>query len=385
MARLRSALPKSVGLFYSVKANPHSSLVAELVRSGLRTEISSSGELDAILAAEAAPEQSVYTGPGKTFGELSTAIRAGVQLFSVESETELARLRDAAEDAESTVDYLIRVNNGKPSGGSGLRMMGGASQFGVDIANLMSGRGLLGSHRRVNPVGMHFFAVSGAADEDALLAEFEHSLQTAKALTERTGAPLRMLDLGGGFAAPYAAPGDAPVYGRTAAVLENLLDRYFSSWRTGAPEVTVESGRALVASCGVLHTSVVDVKHTAGTTYVVLDAGVNTLGGMVGLGRLLAPSATPEPIAGREREATATVTLVGPLCTPLDIHHRRIEMPLPRVGDVLTFPNTGAYGLSASLLGFLGRPAAAEVVVDGDRVVAARRLDLIATELKTND
>jgi diaminopimelate decarboxylase len=75
------------------------------------------------------------------------------------------------------------------------------------------------------------------------------------------------------------------------------------------------------------------------------------------------------------------VTLTGPLCTPLDVHNRRAILSRPRVGDVLAVPNTGAYGLTASLLGFLGRDIAAEAVVDGDTLVGVRRLELRETEL----
>lgn len=105
---------------------------------------------------------------------------------------------------------------------------------------------------------------------------------------------------------------------------------------------------------------------------MVLDTGVNHLGGMSGLGRLARASATPDPGAG----ATVRATLVGPLCTPADVLGRGVEVPDVGTGDCVVIPNVGAYGLTASLVAFLGRPAPAEVVLRGAEVVSATRLRL---------
>ena len=113
-------------------------------------------------------------------------------------------------------------------------------------------------------------------------------------------------------------------------------------------DLLFESGRALAATCGVLHTAVVDGRQTSrGELFVVLDAGVNARG-FNGLGRLLVPAVTLlRPVDGPDRPLVEA-TLVGPLCTPLDIHHRRIKLPAPEPGEILTIPNAGAYGLSAT-------------------------------------
>lgn len=382
---LRSALPVGSTLLYSVKANPHPALIRELNSAGVGVEISSQGELQAALDAGADVSNGLYTGPGKVLEELAAAIRAGVQRFSVESIGDLGRLKSVAARLRTPVEYLIRVNGGRPAGGTGLRMMGTASQFGIELETVLSDPDILAVDRYVRPVGMHFFSVSNAADEAALLREFEHTLETARAVADTTGFGLPVLDLGGGFAAPYAEPGTPPRYPGLRQRLIELLERYWPAWQEHRANLVFESGRALVAGSGALHTTVVDVKRSRGELFVVLDAGVNTLGGLNGLGRLLTPSVTPIPAGTEPNRPSVQATLVGPLCTPLDVHHRRITLPEPRPGDVLTIPNVGAYGLSASLLAFLGRPPAAEVVVDGDRVVAARRLAISTIELETDD
>lgn len=380
---LTAALPRGVGLRYSLKANPHSAIVARLAARGLDPEISSSGELAAVRRAGVATDRCLYTGPGKTAVELDAALRAGVRLFSVESSVDRDRLAAAAVGLGAEVEYLIRVNAGGPTGGDGLRMSGVPSQFGVDVGILGPGHGLLRSVGPACPVGLHFFAASNAAGPETLLSQFAENLSAA-AYVESLGLPLRWLELGGGFPAPFAVPGRQGGLASLCDPLTALLDGAFAHRRDDRPRVGFESGRALAAGCGVLLTSVLDVKQARGQTYVVLDAGVETLGGMSGLGRLLVPGVVPVALerpgdAADDRHVEAS--LVGPLCTPLDVHNRRVVLPVPRVGQLLAVPNVGAYGPTAGLLGFLSRPVAAEVVLDGGEVASARRLELTETEL----
>jgi diaminopimelate decarboxylase len=368
---LRAALPSPTRLYYSVKANPHPLVVAELSRLGLHAEVSSVGELDAVAAAGHPGGRCLYTGPGKTVAETLAAVRQGVTLFSVESTTDRRRLADVAARADTAVDHLVRLN-GTASGASGLRMTGRPSPFGVDVTDTAALRETFEPQGRVRPVGVHVFPATNVADEPALVDEFAQSLATATDVMERVGHRPRLVDLGGGFAAPFAAPGERPRYPGLAAALGGLLDGHLPGWRSGEPTVAFESGRYLTGGCGTLLTTVLDVKRSRGTTYVVLDAGVNVLGGMSGIGRLMGTAA--QPLCDGPGDA---VSLVGPLCTPLDVLARTANVVDPKVGMVLALPNVGAYGLTASLVGFLGRPVAAEVVLDGpDDVVDVRRLEL---------
>jgi diaminopimelate decarboxylase len=357
-----------------VKANPHPVLVAAVAALGVDVEISSTGELAAVLAAGIAADRALYTGPAKTVDELAHAVREGVRRFSVESEPDRDRLVAAAG---SPVDYLVRLHAdraGGAAGAVGLRMTGAPAQFGVDAAALRPGAALLEPAGSTRPVGFHVFSATNIADEDALLAEFEAAVVVAAGTAERTGFTPAVVDLGGGFGAPFAVPGDRPDYPRLRAGLARLLDARLPGWRRGTPAVAVESGRYLMAAAGTLLTTVMDVKSRAGRTFVICDAGVNALGGMSGLGRLL-PAAQPR---GRTGDA-APVVLVGPLCTPLDVLSRSARVGQPAAGDVLAVPNVGAYGLTASLVAFLGRPLPVEVVIDGDRVVDARQMHVTSS------
>ncbi|GAB2928256.1 phosphopantetheine-binding protein [Streptomyces heilongjiangensis] len=384
---LRAALPQPCRVYYSLKANSHPDLVAELRRGGARAEVTSRGELAAALEAGHPAAELMYSGPGKVPAELDEAIAAGMRTFSAESFGDLERIGAAADAQGVTADCVLRINAAGAPGQAGLRMTGGPSQFGFDLDDLAEhGARLLVKGVRI--VGMHFFPLTNSRDEDGLVAELAQSVRTAAQLREELGIPLHLLDLGGGFAAPYATPGERPVYGRLRTALTAVLDEHLPGWRDGEPVIAFESGRHLVGDSGRLVTTVTDVKNSRGNTYAVLDSGINHLGGLSGLGRLLPLSARPLADTGRpadpaddltdgaEDREPVTVTLAGPLCTPADILARAAELPGLRAGDLLAFPNVGAYGLSASLLGFLGHPAPAEIVVDGGETVSATRLAL---------
>jgi diaminopimelate decarboxylase len=261
-------------------------------------------------------------------------------------------------------------------------MTGTASQFGVDIAEVPALVRTAAEHRGVRIRGAHFYSISNASSEEGLSTELRGSIRAALWLRDQ-GLPLEVLDIGGGFAAPYARPGHPVGYPALGEALVAELDAGLDGWRDGRPQLAVESGRYLVAGAGTLLTTVLDIKESYGSRFAVLDAGINQLGGLSGLRRLLPMSAQPaEAVAD---PGSTPVSLAGPLCTPLDMLGRGLGLPDVTVGDVLTIPNVGAYGLTASLLGFLGHPVAAEVVVAGGRVRSASRVELRRTPLPDRD
>ncbi|MFF8830834.1 type III PLP-dependent enzyme [Streptomyces sp. NPDC015131] len=406
--RLRSWLPRPSELYYSLKANPHPEVVAALYALGCRAEVSSPGELDAALAAGVPARDILYTGPGKRDQDVDGALAAGVRDFAVDSTWGIDQLDRAAARHGVRVTYLLRVNPGGGSRGAGLRMTGDPSAFGADAGDVEArpGRYTGGEHARID--GLHLYLATNIADEQALGDSFSEAVQVARVLHKALGVPLRTIDLGGGFGAPYAREGDLPAYPGLAARLAGELDEALPGWRDGAPTVAFESGRYLTATCGQLLTRVLDVKQSHGQRVVVLDTGINHLGGMAGLRRVppLHPDVvrpddghgTPSPPVADDAEPTGApgpteppgpigaagptgapgpAMICGPLCTPLDTWARSHPLPAVAPGDLLAVPNTGAYGLHASLVLFLGHPAPLEVVTDGGRVLRSDRLDFV--------
>ncbi|MFB7652467.1 MULTISPECIES: type III PLP-dependent enzyme [unclassified Streptomyces] len=376
---LFAALPDEVAVFYAAKANPHPEILRQM-RTGTGrvcgAEISSVGELDAVFQAGYEGTDVLYTGPGKTSEELTEAMSSGVRTFSVESPGDLRRVGETASLLGVTAECLLRVNNATGAAATSIRMTGVPSQFGFDAETLAEHAADLREVPGTTLAGLHFFPLSNAKDEASLIAEFRHTITTAAALQQTLGVTFRLIDLGGGFAAPYAVRGERPVYGTLRDALAVSLDEHFPGWRDGAPRIACESGRYLVADSGVLLTRVVNVKDSRGTRYAVLDAGINTFGGMSGLGRIMPVSVEPQESLAADGAPTH---LAGPLCTPGDLLGRNVPLADPKPGDLLTVPNAGSYGPTASLLMFLGRPAPTEIVVRGDDVVSASRIQHVRT------
>ncbi len=377
-AALRDVLPVGCSLYYSLKANPHPHVARQLRELECRAEVCSPGELGAAAAAGWDGLDVLYTGPGKTSDEIELAIARGVRRFSVESETDAARVADAARSATSDVRLLVRVNPGS-SAAAGVSMTG-ASQFGVDGTTLLE-RGFTIPAGPAIVDGFHVFSGSNHAGVEEIVSAASVAANAVLAAADALGVDPVVVDLGGGFGHPYGRSGGRPDLACARAGLEAVLQSAFPR-RTGV-DVCFESGRFLVGGAGTFVVSVEDVKVSKGLRFVVADGGINHLGGMGALGRI--------PRAGFEltvvdAEACATTggpaaTVVGPLCSPLDVLARgRTSGHIAR-GDLLAVPNVGAYGLTASLLGFLGRACPVEVVVDGENVVSATRLELTRSEL----
>ncbi|HRQ89070.1 MAG TPA: phosphopantetheine-binding protein, partial [Bacteroidia bacterium] len=372
---LRSVLPGggATRLYYSFKANPLPSVAAEARSGGCEADLTSPGEIDAALAAGYDLGRALYGGPGKSEAEYEHALARGIGHFSIESEADLSRLDAAAGRLGVQAKALLRINPQTPPKAK-LAMAGVASQFGFEEDFLASeGRRMLASlGANVEIVGFHLYWGTQIGDPEALLASFTKTVETVAELAAGLGIGVDILNFGGGFPWPYAHGGEGP----DLSSLREGLDRLRrGSGAVGEAEWWFESGRGVVASCGTLLTRVMEIKQSKDDRqFLILDTGIHHLGGMSGLGRI--PRFSVELIVppGRRDRQTLFVDVVGQLCTPLDCIGKKIEIPRVEAGDLLAIPNVGAYGLTASVTGFLSRPAPAEVLHRGDEVIAAHRL-----------
>ncbi len=358
-AALVQIIPDGARLLYSLKANPATDLAACVADCGAGAEVSSAGELASALAAGFAPSDILYTGPGPTAQEVECALELGVTHFSVESPTSMRLLAALSIRRGIESQALIRIN--LRAGRSSVSMAGSDAQFGCVPAALSE---VVKAAGPVRIAGMHSYLGSQAKDQSALVEATEIGLEAAQLLSAEVGE-LEIVNLGGGFAAPYATSGNLPSYEGLQAELMRLVDA--AGPLLGMPRIWYESGRYLAATAGTLVTRVADVRDQGGRRYLILESGINHLGGMSGLGRL--PRVHLEMDSGVGEHASADV--VGPLCTPLDVLGRAVDVADVVPGALVAIPNVGAYGLTASLVGFLSRDLPIEVFVDGGHVTNA--------------
>ncbi len=354
VATLRAAMPDAVEIHYAIKANPHPPLLAAIAPLVGGLDVASAGELDKALVVKPAAHIS-FAGPGKLDRELEAAIRAGATI-NLESDGEATRALAIADRIGITPKLAVRVNPSFELKGSGMKMGGRPSPFGIDAPRVPAlVRRLIdaGADWR----GFHIFAGSQALDTAAIIETQAATARLARELADSAGAVPPLVNLGGGLGVPYFN-GDTPV--DVAAVGAALGEVLEPGWA-----YAIELGRWLVAESGVYLTRVVDRKESGGEIFLVVDGGLNHQ--LAATGNFGTVVRRNYPVAhARRGEATETVSIVGPLCTPLDRLADRIAFPRADVDDVVAIFLAGAYGPTASPSGFLGHPAAAEVLVSGD-------------------
>lgn len=361
---LRAELPEGALLYYSFKANPLPAIARELRTAGVLAEITSAGELHA--ARQAGYDADIVLGgPGKTKVVIETALQCGLRTVSCESFTDAARISKLAQRAGVEVRVLLRVNPAQAPDAR-LAMSGVESQFGFDEALLLAP----GAAERLKLPGLklcgvHVYFGTQVASVAALADNTRCALETAVRVSTALGFECAVINAGGGFPWPYASDAAAPDLNGLRAALDAVWQ---ASPLFGKAQLCFESGRHLCAASGTLLTTVLDVKTAGKKTYVVLDTGIHHLGGMSGLGRIPRAAITLKNLTA-QREGEIVADVVGPLCSPLDSLARGQKMAPVEVGDVLAVPNVGAYGLTASLTGFLSHETPAEVAYRAGEVV----------------
>jgi diaminopimelate decarboxylase len=253
---------------------------------GCEAEVSSSGELEAALGAGVPGRKCIYTGPAKNEFELASALAGRVQLFSAELLDDLRRIGKAATARGQVGRCLIRISTG-PGARGGIQMNAGQwSRVGVGPDELLAALPAYLQVAGTQIVGAHYFPVSNAGHAEDLLTEFRASIESAVAL-QAAGLPLQLVDLGGGFPAPYAVQGVRRTDAALRGELTGLLDQFLPGWRPDEPAVAFESGRYLTAHSGTLISTVIEVRQRRDKIFLLLDSGINHPGGMSALGKML--------------------------------------------------------------------------------------------------
>jgi len=242
-----------------------------------------------------------------------------------------------------------------------MKMGGGPKQFGVDAEQVPELLGAIG-RAGLDFEGFHLFAGAQNLKAEAIVEAQRKSYDLAVSLTACAPAPVRTLNLGGGFGIPYF-PGEQPLdLAPIGANLAELSGRAENDL-PGA-ELVIELGRYLVGEAGLYVARVIDRKVSRGQVFLVTDGGLHHhLSASGNFGQVIRKN-YPAAIGNRmTASARETATVVGPLCTPLDLLADRMDLAKAEVGDLVVIYQSGAYGFTASPQAFLGHPACVEVLV----------------------
>ena len=358
--KVRAALPPGIHLHYAMKANPMPGVVRHLATIADGVDVASAGELQVALASGTAPRNISFAGPGKSRADLASAIAAGV-IINMESEREMARIADLALQTNCRPRVAIRVNPDFELKTSGMKMGGGPKPFGVDAERVPAMLAELGT-LPLEFMGFHIFSGSQNLRPEAIIEAQSKTFELAFRLAEAAPGPVQWLNIGGGLGVPYF-PGEQRIeLTEIASHLEPLLTEAKS--RLPGAEIVMELGRYLVAEAGIYVCEVVDKKDSRGETFLIANGGLHHhLAASGNFGQVIRKN-YPVCIGNRVSSSNPeTVSVVGPLCTPLDILADKMDLAPADVGDLIVVFQSGAYGYTASPRDFLGHPPPVEILL----------------------
>ena len=359
-------------IHYALKANSTLAITRLLRGLGSYADANSGGEIDVALRAGFVPRQIVFTGVGKTTGELGYAIDLGVRSINVESPGEIDRVEALSRERKTRTRIAIRVNpdvdaQTHPHISTGLK----ANKFGIAISEV---RALCAQHRgrpNLQIVGLHAHVGSQITNVEPLTRAAKALVDLARQLM-LDGTTIEHLDIGGGLGVSYDGTPVPSAAEYANAVLPVL--------RESGLEIVLEPGRHVIATAGALLTRVVDVKSAgAERVFVVMDAGMTELIRPMmynAFHRIEPVTATSEP--------DVCADIVGPLCESSDTLGKNRVIAQPRVGDLFAVLDTGAYG-AVMASNYNRRLLPAEILVENGAARLIRRRqtldDVLALEM----
>jgi diaminopimelate decarboxylase len=359
---------------YSVKANSNVSILRLLAKLGCGFDVVSAGELERVLVADRkAAKRVVFSGVGKTRTELTAALKAGILLFNVESESELAALAECAQKLRKAAPVALRVNpdvaaETHPYISTGLHQ----HKFGIPIGDAQSlyAKAASAQHLKVRGVSVHIGSqITDVAPFGEAMARVAELVRTLRS----DGHPIKFIDAGGGLGISYERAPGTDLAETIAAYARALVEPL----RELKIHLLLEPGRSILGPAGALLTSVIYRKANNGKRFVVVDGAMNDL---------IRPALYKAyheivPACGDPAAASEIVDVVGPICETGDFLARDRELATVKEGDLLAVLDAGAYGMVLSS-NYNTRPRAAEVLVSGKSVKVIRRREKISDLLR---
>jgi len=347
---------------YAMKSNSNQAVIRLMASLGAGVDVVSGGEYMRAKAAGVPGNRIVFSGVGKTAGEMRLALEGGIRQFNVESEPELARLSRVAAGMGAVAPITVRVNPDVDAKTHEKIATGKYdNKFGIPISRARDVYRIAASLPGIEVVGIDVHIGSQLTD----LAPFEAAYLKVAELTRQLrgdGHDIRRLDLGGGLGIPYERSNAAPPlpieYGQVIRRTVGDL----------GCEIEIEPGRLISGNAGLLVSQVIYTKHGEGRDFLILDAAMNDLirPAMYGAWHDIVPVREPE--AGAE---VHPFDIVGPVCETGDTFARNRPMPAVAEGDLVAFRSAGAYGAVMSSE-YNTRPLIPEVLVKDDHFAVIR-------------
>ncbi|MDD3587960.1 MAG: hypothetical protein PHQ75_12330 [Thermoguttaceae bacterium] len=367
---------ESIEFFYSIKANRAKGILRNIFSRGFGADAASLNEVNMANSLNVSASRIQYSAPGKQVADIRGAL--GIATIIADSIEEIRLIDKIAGEENRHVETGVRINPNFTFTDS----TGNPSKFGIDEDQILAFLRNRESLHNLEIVGIHVHLRSQELQADILGSYYEKMYRLACSVQEATGDKLKFINMGSGLGIPYstrALPLDTRKLGRTIAELATRFYRELNGTR-----IILETGRFLVGESGYYVTHVLDRKESMGKKFIILK---NTLNGFLRpcIAQLITRYASNENLAGSEPLFTGndcfqfiplsdstereTVSLVGNLCTAMDIVAEDIEMPRLKIGDVVAITNAGSYGAVLSPMQFSSQQPPAQLMLASDNTV----------------
>jgi diaminopimelate decarboxylase len=347
---------------YAVKAASNQAILTALAAEGAGMDVVSGGEYARARAAGVPGDRIVFSGVGKTRGEIRAALEGGIRQFNVESEPEMQVISEVASSMGVVAPIAVRVNPDVDAK-THAKIATGKSEnkFGIPIARAKEVYAEAAALPGLKVVGIDVHIGSQLTQ----LEPFEMAYRKVAELTEvlrAEGHTIERLDLGGGLGIPYARSNEAPPLPTDYGTMVQRTVGHLGV------EVEIEPGRLIAGNAGILVSRVIYVKNGEGRDFLILDAAMNDLirPAMYDAYHDIVPVIEAE--AGVEQVA---YDVVGPVCETGDTFATGRTMPPLASGDLVAFRSAGAYGAVMSSE-YNTRPLVPEIMAKGDQFAVIR-------------
>lgn len=352
---------------YAVKANSNLAVLSVLAQAGAGFDIVSRGELMRVVAAGAQASRVVFSGVGKTYGDIEYALTQGICCFNVESISELTLINEVAKTLDKPAPISLRVNPNvdaktHPYISTGLK----DNKFGITHEDALAVYQQAAAMSHIDIVGIDCHIGSQLTEVEPFVAALDKVIELIHSLREH-GIELRHIDLGGGLGVRYIDETPVSIEEFAAALLPKLSELDLT--------VFFEPGRSIVANAGVLLTQVDVLKPTEHKNFAIVDAAMNDLirPALYQAEMAVIPNVLPD--AGLDTNGTKAWDIVGAICETGDFLAKDRLLSLEE-GDILAITGAGAYGFTMSS-NYNSRPRASEVMVSEDRHQLIRKRETI--------
>ena len=365
---MQQILGCGVTVCYAMKANPF--LISVLDKKLDKFEVCSPGEFAICEKEGINREKIVLSGVNKEKKDILYTMKTGaVGIYTVESLNQLELINSCAVECGIKVKVLIRVTSG--------------NQFGINERQVYEIADRKDELKGIIIEGIQCYSGTQKKKLSQIEAEVVWLQAIAHTCEAEHGVKLKEIEYGPGLSVDYFVTDKCDAMNTNfdelkefAVMIKEMSEKF---------NVTLEMGRYIAATCGILISRIADMKMNDTTRYAIIDSGINHINYYGQAMAMKKPRCEFIPMEYTEGFADGTdhevevysqgvqpYNICGSLCTVGDVIVKNLELKDAKIGDMIAFYNIGAYSVTEGIYLFLSRRMPAIVLYsnkNGYRVI----------------